>query len=289
MENFWMNKVKSSKQFDMVFIGDSRCYRGIQPAVFEKELGLTAFNAGLSSGGHNMEIYNHISNNILSEPKGGGGTRIIVLSVSPYSMSEEARSNKHFKSLLKTSKLADSKIGSILFQKNIKKRLKRAKKKFIAKEIFHKNGWCQTFEYASEPLQTDGLNIYNATYKNTTFSPQSLRDIIEYPQSLRDIIEYTKQCIKDNIIIFAFTPPTTPAMKALENEKSGCDMHAVKSAFQKAGGIWLDIENENVYNAYDSSHLSSEQAIMLSQYLSRKIKHTLQFLETGTLNHQTNN
>ena len=73
MENFWMNKVKSSKQFDMVFIGDSRCYRGIQPAVFEKELGLTAFNAGLSSGGHNMEIYNHISNNILSEPKGGGG------------------------------------------------------------------------------------------------------------------------------------------------------------------------------------------------------------------------
>ena len=121
------------------------------------------------------------------------------------------------------------------------------------------------------------MDIYNAIYIKNTFSRKSFDELTEY----------TNRWMKDGIRVFAFVPPTTPDMKKLEETKSGCDMHIVKAAFEKAGGVWIDIEDEQKYSAYDSSHLNRNQAVMLSKYLSRKIKHILQFAEENRKNHHT--
>ena len=261
---FWMNKAKPTKKFDMVFVGDSRCYRGIDPAVFEKELGLQAFNAGFSSGGHNAEIYNHISNNLLSESR--RNNRMIVLAITPYSMSDEARGNQQLQALLNKKESAHQKYTDILFKKKIISRLKKvSKKKTFVREIYHANGWCETLKNISEKSQKRGLDIYNAIYIKNSFSRKSFDELTEY----------TNRWMKDDIRVFAFVPPTTPDMKKLEETKSGCDMHIVKAAFEKAGGVWIDIEDEHKYSAYDSSHLSGDQAVVLSKYLSRKIREML--------------
>ena len=120
-------------------------------------------------------------------------------------------------------------------------------------------------EKVTESSQKEGLDDYMATYKKTGFAEESLADLIAY----------TQRCRQENIAVFAFVPPTTPDMKKLEETYSGCDMDRVRSAFEKAGGVWIDIEDEHKYSAYDSSHLSGDQAVVLSKYLSRKIREML--------------
>ena len=48
-DSFWAHKVNLVDKFDIVYTGDSRVYRGIDPETVESVVGLKGFNYGFSS------------------------------------------------------------------------------------------------------------------------------------------------------------------------------------------------------------------------------------------------
>ena len=126
---FFKNRIAPEQKFNMVIIGDSRAHCGVSPYVFEKNLGISALNCGFSSGGQNREMYKHISENVLTAPN--GKPRIILLAVTPHSLSGDARKNEHYKSV-RTSVISESWEDLVIdtfFQKDLRKRYKRLKKR----------------------------------------------------------------------------------------------------------------------------------------------------------------
>lgn len=262
---FFKNRIAPEPKFNMVIIGDSRAHCGISPYVFEKNLGISTFNCGFSSGGHNREIYKHISENVLTQPN--GKQRIILLAVTPHSLSGDARKNEHYKSILLSvnSESWETPVIDAYFQKDLRKRfrrLKKRKKQSAFSEKYHANGWVETFAEPNQKTQQEGLESYKAIYQKTTFAPESLADLASQ----------TAQWRKENILVFAFCPPTIPSMDELELNLSKCDMKEVKNKFIRAGGIWLDAADRKGYNAFDASHLNQAEAVKLSEDICRQMQ-----------------
>lgn len=257
---FWTGKIRPSTRYNMVITGDSRAYRGVAPKVLKEKLGIEVFNCGFSSGGNNKVIFKHVTEKLLLPP--GNAPRAVLVGVTPRSLSEKSRENKHFLSLLSPEERSwESDVIDFICPQNLLKKLRRHKEK-TPQEIFYPDGWCQTNRRQTPKRLQKGLKHYEENYKKTTFSPQSLRELIEQTAAWR----------KEDIRVFGFWIPTCAEMDALEIRGSGCDMEMVKKEFVKAGGIWIDIDNRAEYQAYDASHLSGEEALKLSLDLAAKLK-----------------
>ena len=90
---FWVNKTHYSKKSAILFLGDSRTYRGISTeavnTVFPSQ---EVLNLGYSSGGLNNRMFNFASQLIDTKSP----IKIIILGVTPFSLTVEARKNEHF-------------------------------------------------------------------------------------------------------------------------------------------------------------------------------------------------
>lgn len=264
---YWKKKVAPSDRYRLVILGDSRCYRGVSPYPFGELPGINAYNAALSSGGLNAVIFKHAEENLLDHsPADAPG--VVLLCITPFSLTGDARKNGHYNVLAARASRENSLehlFSEVLFRpirKDDLASLWGPVPMNNRNEIYHANGWCETFLTASPQKQEDGLRIYHTNYRKTTFSTESFQELIAQTAAWR----------KKNITVFAFTPPTTPAMQELERRESGCDMAAVRKAFEQAGGIWLDVTDPEQYNAYDGSHLNREEALRLSNDLAKQIK-----------------
>ncbi|MBL8013012.1 MAG: hypothetical protein JNN05_04115, partial [Candidatus Omnitrophica bacterium] len=69
-----------------------------------------------------------------------------------------------------------------------------------------------------------------------------------------------------------FRPPASRQMEELENSQSGYNETAIVLAINAAGGSWIDIEDRYGYKTYDGSHLNSQSAKRLSEYIAHFIK-----------------
>ena len=90
---FWTWKTHSDRKFDVVFVGDSRTYRGISPESMAEGLqGFRILNFGYSSGS--------LSALMLAEAESrldAGGRRIIVLGVTPSSLTPRAARDEQYR------------------------------------------------------------------------------------------------------------------------------------------------------------------------------------------------
>ena len=94
---FWIHKVHTSERFDMIFVGDSRIYRGIAPSEIQKKMpALSVFNFGFSSGGLNATLLDAAERKLL-----GSGRKIIILGVSPNALTATSALNEEYKEFKK--------------------------------------------------------------------------------------------------------------------------------------------------------------------------------------------
>lgn len=260
---FWQKKIQPDRRYNMVITGDSRAYRGVAPHVLKRELGIEVFNCGFSSGGHNRTVFRHLEK-ILYKQK--DVPRAVLFVFSPLSLSESSRTNEHFHFLLQEGQGAswEKYVVEMLFQVEIRKRFKRLgkNKKSPGTEVMHEEGWIEGFRKKDKKLFEKGMELYDKKYVNNTFSPRSLKEVTMQ----------TALWKKENIAVFGFWVPSCPEMEAFEIARSGCDMNKVKEEFSKAGGIWLDVNDRLNYNAYDASHLSSAEALRLTEDIAVQIK-----------------
>ncbi len=256
-EIFWAKKVEQKSIYDMVIIGDSRVYRGVNPNLKDMKILAEngAFNYGFSSAGVDTFL---IENGIKKlNPK---GKKIVLLGISSSSFYKPNIENEHLKSLLQKDEkdqwvkrniypyLTCFERYSLLDFKNI------YKKEFYYHTFLSESGW---IESKKTPMDsTEALASYADFYtmhKNDNLGASK-------------VIKYLEKLVKKGYTIYCFRMPTSHAMRQLEDKNSTLNFEELKLAFNKIGVRWLDIKK--YYESYDGSHLDGENAIKLSTELT---------------------
>ncbi|CAG0984831.1 MAG: hypothetical protein HND27_05620 [Bacteroidetes bacterium] len=261
-KHFWTYKVHSSKKYNIIFEGDSRIYRGIDVNSFNKGININSIhtlNFGFSSGGHNKDIFNAVENKLLHT-----SLNIVVLGITPFSLTPKAQLNEHF--IEEQNRNKGETIERMYFYPflsffepfNIQKLLHPDTVTYYEK--FHKNGWVESYKIPANP--NEALTSYKKEFENNQVSDTVIAVL------LQKVKEWKNKHIK----VYAFRPPTTVNMETLENNISGFNEKEFIKKFETVGGKWIEIENRFNYNSYDGSHLHFYSAQQLSYYLGEKIK-----------------
>jgi hypothetical protein len=267
-KDFWIKKTHTSRKYSMIVAGDSRIYRGISPRVMEKVLvNYRGFNVGYSSAGFAKPMFDKIERHI----DFGAETPVVVLGVSPWSLTPKAGENKHLRSELERKKEEIiqaryfSFVNSVFAPYTIKEVFDYYSGKDEKKNVSYRytsRGWVASNTDFPNPKKA--LGSERTAYINNQVSNELLSDL------LNKIEEWERKGAE----VFAFRPPANRAMEALEDSLSGfCEQEIVRS-IEQAGATWLDFNIDN-YFSYDGSHLDEQSAIRLSHDLAVKIKKEL--------------
>lgn len=264
-EKFWSDKVHAKTKYNVVVAGDSRVYRGISSEILSEELGgVKVLNFGFSSGGLNNEIFNEIEKRLVKDDQ-----TIIVLGVTPYSLTPKAQLNEHFKQEKERDEME-------VFRRRFVSPVihffdpitptdiiyaKDGKKGYY--ERFHKDGWVASLK---TPIDSNAaLKSYKKNFKDNKVSQKVLQEIYTRVAEWR----------RDGINVFAFRCPSTQGMVLLENKVSGFNESEIKKNLIASGAKWIGINRMNKYSSYDGSHLQEESAIRFSKYLGQVMRKNL--------------
>lgn len=261
---FWNNKVNDTKKYNFIISGDSRAYRGVSPDEVETIFkNFEAKNLGFSSGGFNEEIFKLI-NKYLDTKK---SDNIVLICLTPFSLTNSAYESGHIKSLEKNRGFENWKIN------NLTKRLtffdpiipSEIAARYYGYGYYHKyyeNGWIESEKH---PKNRDiAPKLYAKEFANNNFSEKSFQVLLD------NIYDLTNK----NVKVFTLRMPVYHKLKALEDSLSGFNEEIVKSRIINNGGSWLNIQ-DSLYSTYDGSHLDGESAKLLSRDIAKKIKSQL--------------
>lgn len=262
-EQFWLHKTFTADKYDMVIGGDSRVYRGINPAIIEANTQLKGLNFGYSSGGFSPQILQEIEKKLDKN----SAHKTILLGITPHSLTSEAYFNGAWKSwnipdkrdvFLKTQVIPQYfSFFEPLKVTDLLRILMKSKEGYY--EVFHANGWVQSFKLPHNP--TAALKEYSMIFD---------KEPIHKPY-IDSLTKYIYKWKKEGIRVYAFRPPSTKAMEELENQKSGYSELAIIQAVENAGAKWIDIPNRYDFDSYDGSHLHFQSANKLSSVISEAV------------------
>jgi len=263
----WVIKTHSTEKFNVLAVGDSRIYKGVNPAfLLNEKTELNAVNLGYSSAGYSSEYLSFVSKRIKDN-----GKRVVLCGITPYSFTPEALKNEHYHSFYDKNK---QEVYKILFLSGYLKNFPR----YSPAEIwdyfaevpvthlyfhdFKENGWVKSFKIPFD--STAGLIPYRKNFVDNT---------CDY-NAVRDYLSWTEEMANNNITVIGFRPPSTLAMEQLEDSLSGFDYTNFINEFEQKGGVWLTF-SLNDYSSYDGSHLHYESANEFTKNLAQKIQQFL--------------
>ncbi|PCJ57473.1 MAG: hypothetical protein COA79_15695 [Planctomycetota bacterium] len=255
---------------NFITIGDSRTLLGIDPinVINKYDIKLQGANFGFNSVAFSKKYLLAAENKLVYK-----GKRIILLGISPLSLSPNSFNSNAFKNFSKCSN-ATRLYEFILSKKRFAfTTLKKT-------EIQHILSGCKWRPNLEITIQNSGWTP--AIWKGAA---DDRANLLEYQNKFNlGKIESKRIDLLINIIsswhdkgikIFGFRPPVTKKMYDLENELSGFDEISFIEKFKNAGGNWIQIPPYGKYHCYDGSHISKISAIMLSDNVGKEIKMVL--------------
>lgn len=269
----WVMKINWKHCADLVVAGDSRVYHGVSPEAMKEILPeIQVLNFGFANCAY-TERYLRCAESVLDP---SSARRIMVLGITPLSLTAGAAVRNEFLETLNktgTQRFMALHCGWIMslfkpipVQELLDKKT-RASRLNLRNPVrnyrcYYPDGWVAGYN-DPENLQ-EGLDIYRGRFETNDFGPVSL-EIID------GLIEQVSALRQRGIEVYGFRPPSSLAMVALENEKSGYDEITIARRFNEAGGIWLEFDPAK-YASFDSSHLKPESAKQLSRDLAMRIQ-----------------
>lgn len=258
-ELFWQHKVHElpTHAYNIIASGDSRVYRGFSPEIIEQKLnGAKALNYGFSGGGHNAFIFRQLEKLLANT-----GIRVIILGISPYSLTPKAQLNGVYNDYFRKGPAHWGDPVNDFFRAIDKERLKTfvRRQNDMSNERYEylQNGYVRSDWAARNPRSE--LNVFATDFDGNTVDQNVIAGIFDQ----------TRKWTAQGIIVLAYRPPTTPDMEAVEAAHSGFNEKAFAAEFRKAGGLWVDPGADFV--SYDGSHLTPESADKLSEILAHAI------------------
>jgi hypothetical protein len=266
IDRYWLIKAKNPNKYNIIVLGDSRIYRGISPYTLEEQLqGMKAFNLGFSSGGLNKEMFKAAEKMLDKDSP----HKILLLGVTPWALTDESAQNVLFRqeshrpwsAVVERIYLYDYIVDFYPYE-FVTALKNRAKSKVKYDSKYHDNGWVSSRKIPEDT--TEALQPYQEQLEQFKTS-QILTN---------ELVDQVRQWNKEGIKVYAFRPPTTQAMQDLEQRLSGFDQEAFITAFEQAGGVWINLDRSQ-YHSYDGSHLNDTSAVRLTGHVATVIKHQL--------------
>lgn len=266
-QHFWIKKTFVTSKFDILVAGDSRVYRGVSPKAINSKLNRPSkiYNLGYSSAGFSEEYFEFVTSKFRKNRE----SKILILGVTPHSLTKEAFKNEHLHQFLNLSKIEISKslhltkLNSFFSAIDISVLLKELSYPGNIEDHYIQNytkyGWIISDQKRRD--NTEALKSYRKTFSKYKVTPK------EVDSFLKNI----STCINQGFTVIVFRPPTSIKLKVLEDTLSGYQENDIKKRVQKLGAYWLDIDIKK-FETYDGSHLTPESSIKLSKFIGDYIE-----------------
>ncbi len=267
-ERFWVLKTHKKDNYNFVILGDSRVYRGISPYEIEKVIPqYKIINFAYSNGGLNSIVCNAAEGKLISN-----NPRIILLGVSAFSINPLSNANKLY--LQELSRPKEEVFERWYLNKylnyyspstpeEVRDLVRKVKPSVNYLSIYHDNGWVESEKIPADTMEA--IPYYKKDFSLHTTDYQIVDNLC------KRITNWNNAGIK----VFAFRPPASVPMIALENSSGDYNEQLIKTKIEQAGGVWINIDPTK-YKTYDGSHLYKNDARNLSYKLAVEIKLNLE-------------
>lgn len=256
IERFWIKKTHKNNSKNIIVCGDSRIYRGVSTEKLIASSGrkFTGINFGYSSAGYS-EKYLDLA---LSKFDKDGEHKILILGITPHSLTKEACINEQLTGFLKMSNFEVNKKLYLypvteFFPARKPSEIKVTKNNYVQK--FNADGWVASYKINANP--EEALTSYKKTFSKYKVNSEVVN---------RFLVKIKEISSKKGITVIAFRPPTSVKMRRLEDEISGFDELYIRKQLKDMGVRWVTFNNSD-YESYDGSHLHYKSAEKLSRQL----------------------
>ncbi|MFO7935867.1 MAG: hypothetical protein R6U78_17515 [Bacteroidales bacterium] len=261
----WVVKTRNTETYDIVFGGDSRVFRGISPKHFSAEFdGLEAFNYAYWANGYGKDYLRGIEGKVDTSSE----LKIIVLGISPHSLTEKTARSEHYHWELRRAKepvlqsLYLSKIREIFAPFSVielAEKLTGKSKPNNYRITYHPDGWVESYWIVPD-------TSHSARFYKDLFTDDPVSDEV-----IGGLVEFVEKWTGMGIHVVGFRPPASRTIRQYERERGGFSESEFVERFTGAGGIWIDVPPDR-YRTFDGSHLEHHSAKRLSADLAREIQ-----------------
>jgi hypothetical protein len=257
---FFCNKFKWGPEFDIVLAGDSRVLNGLSPAAMAPGLpGLRIANFAFGARGLEPRYLEAAARLLRADSR----TRTIVVGISPRALTKAAVTNGEFEAL---SRLKGVKLLEAIYAEKVAdhfspldiQQLSGAQRIRLLRSWLP-DGWMSAD--MAPRLPTMQIKSYRTFFARSPVAPEIVDAVIA------TVAGWTARGIR----VVGARLPSTPAMRALEDEVSGFDADTFEARLERAGGTWMDFP-EGSWESFDGSHLTPASARVLSLELARRLR-----------------
>lgn len=264
-KQMFVHKVHDSKTYDLLVAGDSRVYRGVSTKPFKEVLNVEAYNLGFSGGNFETQMFDIIDQKLNKESK----QPIIVLGVTPHSLTKHYKPNGHIRELTKMKReevftyMYFLRYGSVFSPYSITEIINK-----ISNDKYWKTGFYQVPNIEEGWIASDFQNRAPNSALEPYYNTCSKRDIDS--SVMHRFFNQIEGWCEKGYKVYGFIPPSSPNIESLERSYLEFSDRMIVKKFIESGGKWITLDS--VYRSYDGSHLVMEDAIMLSNELAWKIE-----------------
>lgn len=262
---YWATKIGWQHCADVVLTGDSRTLMSLSPAEMQKELtGGRIFNYGFGGNWYSPEYLEAVEK--VLDPESSSKT--IIMGISPNSLTQKAPEAGNFAELRGLSRqqaYLDIHFPAVMhffepmsFRDASHGLFPGLAETHTRKEYFA-DGWL-----AADKKPGGGRNEIKR-YRKIYEQNQVCDEVIE------DLIGSVSKWTSSGITVYGFPPPSCREMVEMEKEISGLNEAEFAAAFERAGGIWVPVDQLG-YDSFDGSHLQQDAALEFSRDLALRIR-----------------
>lgn len=274
---YWAKKIAWRHCADMVLTGDSRVLMALSPVVMQEKFPNKRIrNYAFGGNWYSVEYLEAVERVLIPDTQ----EKIIVMGITPNSLSEKADEEGNFIELSDLSKkdiYFDIHFAPLVyffepmsFRDAAQGMFPNLAETHTVKD-YKVNGWVGVHKTPAEGRNE--LKRYRKIYEKRKVSDKTIGIVMDY------VTKWTHSGIR----IYGFIAPSCRDMVALEEEMSGFNEAEFVDAFRATGGVWIDID-PGCYESFDGSHLQDHAALKFSGDLALRIYEIEQIKETVSNN-----
>ncbi|MDP2175895.1 MAG: hypothetical protein Q8K70_08305 [Bacteroidota bacterium] len=260
-EIFWTSKLINNPVYDVLILGDSRVYRGLNPSVIETQLDnqYQCFNYGFSSVGLDSFYLNNAIKKL-----NPNGKKTLLIGVSVNSFYPQALKNEHLRELSSESP------KNMWVKKHIYPYLTDFSAYSFSDFLGFKTGkqYFETFNINSGfvwscnfPIDTNSaVYTYQNYFKAHQIDTFAVKNFVQQLQILKN----------QQFKIVLMRIPASYSMFQIEDKASGFLINQLKQQAQNLGIHWIESTPSSF--TYDGSHLIDKATNKLSQDVGIQLK-----------------
>jgi len=257
-DQFFIQKLEAPARYDLVVVGNSRVYRGVNTAEVLSELyGRGAEAKGLNFGFSQLGLTPEILANAESKLLPNAPRKIMILGIDRASLARRFVKKNGYLDL--ADQTAWERTNALLFG-----------------GVEHRFRLKKSVNYISRG-QADGFVWSKRTPENTKEfedeAEEAGADSGFDQRTFDQVLNWVRSAKERGIEVYGVRIPTTERMYEIEVRKLGWDEAKVQAQFEGAGGVWISAPAfSKEFHSYDGSHLRHDGAEAFSRWLGRAIR-----------------